>query len=88
MLISNIQHFKIILNSSYSRWIELSQKAFCPNPNNPKGKMIVSKFAHERFREGLIYIAFCGIYLEAILVILGRHKYGEKQYDDYFDKLT
>jgi hypothetical protein len=84
--ISNIGHFKIIVQSTFSKWEELSKASVKANPHNPKGYVIVMPLKLERFRQGLVCIVFCGVYLEALFVIIGRKKFGVK-YDKYYDKL-
>ena len=87
MLMSNISHFRGVVHAAHLEWYQLGESSLRPNPNNEKGHIITLASRMQMFRQALVCIVFCGVYLGALLVIKGRRKFGEKKWDKYFDKL-
>lgn len=57
-----------------------------PRPNGQPGYILASDPERRSFKQSLIAIAFAGIYLEALLSLIGRARWGKAFYDEKIDR--
>ncbi|MEI8014213.1 MAG: hypothetical protein WCH20_05175 [Nitrospira sp.] len=57
-----------------------------PKPDGQPGYILASDPERRSFKQSLIAIAFAGMYLEALLSLIGRARWGEAFYDEKIDR--
>lgn len=79
-LISNIRTYFAIAEDAAAESKRLLDAGRTPKPDGQPGFVVAFDPEQKSFKQSLIAIAFAGMYLEALVGIMGRQRLGEDRY--------
>lgn len=79
-MLSNVDVYIAIAEEALAESQRLDAAARTPKPNSEPGYIIAWDATRSSFKQSLIAIAFSGMYLEALLYLVGVSRLGKAQY--------
>src|SRR5690348_5622017 len=85
-MISNVEIYLSVAEEALAESQRLAAEARSPRPDGENGHVIAWDPERKSFKQSLIAIAFSGMYLEAMLYLVGVSRLGKTHYLDQVDK--
>lgn len=79
-VLTNLNVYFAVAEDALAEVTRLDSEAKKPKPDGAPGFVIVYDPKHQSFKQSLICIAFSGMYLEALLGLLGNERLGKDLY--------
>lgn len=85
---TNLSIYLAIAEEALAESTRLLEAGRTPKPDGQPGYILSSDPGRKSFKQSFIAIAFAGMYLEALVGLIGRARLGKAFYDEKIDRFT